>query len=1463
MMGSHELVGVILPHYSFLSQNQRSLSAYTTTRAGLARRDNILSNLEHFVRRYNIICLQETHLSASDSTTLKGQPFLHQHTVLYGNGDGTAGVITILPHSVTSLYDVAVPAVPDELAGFVLVTNLSPLDPLSNRLPFQIINLYLPSNTTLRLQVLKFILSQLIIGHHLYVCGDFNFVESLEDGSMVGPQALSASEQVVWDEFCVLGGLIEVRQPTHTYFRFDHISGRVLSSRIDRFYVSHRPADLVVAAPTCQVASAPFSSLRLHRLRVADGTRTIFNAAPDHYPLALNFVSTLPSKRRSPNIPAWVVGSTLFKTEFERDWKRAANDGFAGARAFKSIAHRVAASVLRYRHQTSASSQIRVLSAAVALLRQLTQPVPLRGRVEALLLAHKELAPCVCPLNGLPSYGRTSDFIAEYLVAGPDASQLQSADADPRGMSHATNMIKAIKLQLPLDRKRLTHLYDYSDEECMEADRPRFGEGPISRPDDMASLISHHWGKLWSKRHGAPSRDRVSRYLSSYVSRVPVDLLPTLPCREGDGVHASTEDTWEDLVVGAIKHSNNSCAGPDGVPFVVYRTLAEFAAPFLLDILIALASGVTPPLDFNLGRLFLLPKGDTHKVLDNRPITVNNADNRLIATVVTVAISPATQALVHVSQKGFVSGRRGSDNVTGITDLFYNRLETGDELHVLQVDTKKAFDSIDHDFIMAVLSHVGFPLWLVLVVQALFANASVVPVLSAHTSTRVPIRRGVKQGCPLSPTLFVIIYDPLICEIADLDSGTYPVSPFAFADDLAVAVTSVALVVTVIVIIAAFALISGLGVNDDKSRLLSTIPLDAVQLELVRNSPWPGLRQVETLSYLGIVFGIGVTVEHVFAKPLAKLADRASLYGRVLRRLSLHLRVVAVNVFLLSLFSYHIGFYYPLSVIDQIHGIIRPILVPFNGTAFKLGHLVLGPGLGAYGLVSPLKDIWAWSVSMLANKFDLCALHGLRRDEVDVLGDVRPRSLSSMVMSDHIRACANEVLQFAVTNEGICDTAKFTHNTQEGRLHIYKRVAARAWRPRTDVLDGKRLGSLVNRMTRWGCGSSEAADALTRRWCSGDVFATPRAIAHHFSLVFNAVPTNRRVAAFGDSFTNGMVTHCYFCGCSDLRYYNDSIEHIYAGCEVIKRARARFLGSFDIIFPFDLPHSLLAHIGSDPLPKPLRRILFSAIVLFNLTVWAVRWRIFVPALHPPPLDSAVSMVCNAALTDWNNFSRRTPALTRFLVLLDTGKVAPGAHAAVGRGGRGGRKRKSRSCEEALQVIQAPPPGALLLFSDGGAKPNPGPCGAGVVASRDAEWVVSLSAGLGHGSNNLGEVFAFGMALDVALVRATREAPGLDCTYFFFSDSTLAIGVITEGHTLKALSTDPIYQLVQLARGKLRSLKRLVTVRTLWVASHIGIEGNERADQNASTGVVLSARDPSDRSVVERAIASKSFIFQPP
>ena len=80
-----------------------------------------------------------------------------------------------------------------------------------------------------------------------------------------------------------------------------------------------------------------------------------------------------------------------------------------------------------------------------------------------------------------------------------------------------------------------------------------------------------------------------------------------------------------------IARSKNSCAGPDGIPFSVWRALREHAAPVLHMVVVALTAGLLPPADFNNGLLFLIPKKGTLLPTDTRPISVTNADNRIIA----------------------------------------------------------------------------------------------------------------------------------------------------------------------------------------------------------------------------------------------------------------------------------------------------------------------------------------------------------------------------------------------------------------------------------------------------------------------------------------------------------------------------------------------------------------------------------------------------------------------------------------------------------------------------------------------------------------------------------------------------------------------------------------------------------------------------------------------------------------
>ena len=87
------------------------------------------------------------------------------------------------------------------------------------------------------------------------------------------------------------------------------------------------------------------------------------------------------------------------------------------------------------------------------------------------------------------------------------------------------------------------------------------------------------------------------------------------------------------------------------------------------------------------------------------------------------------------------------------------------------MDTKKAFDSIDHSYINILLEVVGFAEWTRDFVSALYRFAAVTPVLAAHTGVLIPINRGVKQGCPLSPLLFALAYDPLLVYLSLLKTA--------------------------------------------------------------------------------------------------------------------------------------------------------------------------------------------------------------------------------------------------------------------------------------------------------------------------------------------------------------------------------------------------------------------------------------------------------------------------------------------------------------------------------------------------------------------------------------------------------------------------------------------------------------------------------------------------------------------
>lgn len=131
-----------------------------------------------------------------------------------------------------------------------------------------------------------------------------------------------------------------------------------------------------------------------------------------------------------------------------------------------------------------------------------------------------------------------------------------------------------------------------------------------------------------------------------------------------------------------------------------------------------------------------------------------------------------------------------------------------------------------------------------------------------------------------------------------------------------------------------------------------------------------------------------------------------------------------------------------------------------------------------------------------------------------------------------------------------------------------------------------------------------------------------------------------------------------------------------------------------------------------------------------------------------------------------------------------------------------------------------PANAIHVWTDGGANPNPGPAGIGVVIV-DGETTKELSEFLGHGTNQIAEL--------TAILRGLQEVGDRSRPVVVYSDSAYSIGLLTQNWKAKAN-----VELVE----KLRALCRMFPdLRFVKVAGHAGIALNERVDQLAGAAIL--------------------------
>ena len=108
---------------------------------------------------------------------------------------------------------------------------------------------------------------------------------------------------------------------------------------------------------------------------------------------------------------------------------------------------------------------------------------------------------------------------------------------------------------------------------------------------------------------------------------------------------------------------------------------------------------------------------------------------------------------------------------------------------IISVDTEKAFDKIQHPFIIKTLQIRGIEGTYVNIINAIYDKPTASIILSGEKLKAFPLRSGTRQGCPLSPLLFnIVLEDPAMAireekEIKGVQVGK-EVKLSLFADDM-------------------------------------------------------------------------------------------------------------------------------------------------------------------------------------------------------------------------------------------------------------------------------------------------------------------------------------------------------------------------------------------------------------------------------------------------------------------------------------------------------------------------------------------------------------------------------------------------------------------------------------------------------------------------------------------------------
>jgi hypothetical protein len=145
---------------------------------------------------------------------------------------------------------------------------------------------------------------------------------------------------------------------------------------------------------------------------------------------------------------------------------------------------------------------------------------------------------------------------------------------------------------------------------------------------------------------------------------------------------------------------------------------------------------------------------------DYRPLTLLNADYKLLTRMLALRLYPRLANFLHPSQHFGVPVHTIFDATAAIRDVIFHAEYTKFPLCIVSLDFEAAFDNISHTSLFTLLDSYGFSGIFQGRIRAMYTDLTSSFKINGHLSSPIPINCSIRQGCPLSMLLFALCLDP-------------------------------------------------------------------------------------------------------------------------------------------------------------------------------------------------------------------------------------------------------------------------------------------------------------------------------------------------------------------------------------------------------------------------------------------------------------------------------------------------------------------------------------------------------------------------------------------------------------------------------------------------------------------------------------------------------------------------------